>query len=261
MRIAAVGDNCMDVYEKEGAVYPGGNPVNVAVYLTRLGEHASYTGVVGNDRYGEIMIESLRDKGVDVSHLRTVPGDTAITRVELVDGERVFGEYTEGVLADFTLSAEDIDFLCAHDLVVTGIWGNIERDVAAIAARGVPVVFDFSNQPGHPIVESTVADVTYAFFSFDEADNPRLRRYLADMQARGPRCVVATLGEHGSLAFDGAQFHTCGIVPCEVVDTMGAGDSFIAGFIQGILLGEEIPACMRRGAACSSVTIAYRGAW
>ena len=76
--------------------FPGGNPVNVSVYSLRLGMEASYTGVVGSDKYGQIMIDALKAKGVDTSHVRRVPGSTAITHVELVDGERVFGDYGRG---------------------------------------------------------------------------------------------------------------------------------------------------------------------
>mgnify|MGYP004671215951 FL=1 len=50
-------------------------------------------------------------------------------------------------------------------------------------------------------------------------------------------------------------------MPCEVVDTMGAGDSFIAGFLHGYLEGLDIPACMTAGAQCSAVTLSYEGAW
>ena len=45
VRFAAIGDNCMDVYDKTGEVYLGGNPVNVAVHIARLGSRASYIGV------------------------------------------------------------------------------------------------------------------------------------------------------------------------------------------------------------------------
>ena len=41
-KIATVGDNCMDVYDNTGRAYPGGNPVNVAVYFVRMGGEASY---------------------------------------------------------------------------------------------------------------------------------------------------------------------------------------------------------------------------
>ena len=80
MKLAAVGDNCMDVYKLEGKAYPGGNPVNVAVYFVRLGGKASYTGVVGTDSYGKLMKDSIAAKGVDTSHVRFVEGNTAICR-------------------------------------------------------------------------------------------------------------------------------------------------------------------------------------
>lgn len=51
--------------------------------------------------------------------------------------------------------------------------------------------------------------------------------------------MVVTRGEKGSMAYDGEKFYYGGIVPCEVVDTMGAGDSFIAGFLYAICEGKE----------------------
>ena len=74
IKLVAVGDNCMDVYDRTGEAYPGGNPVNVAVYTLRLGGKASYTGVVGTDQYGSLMRAAVASKGVDVSHLKTAPG-------------------------------------------------------------------------------------------------------------------------------------------------------------------------------------------
>ena len=51
------------------------------------------------------------------------------------------------------------------------------------------------------------------------------------LRSRGPQLVIAMRGEMGSLCFDGEGFHEFGIVKCDnVVDTMGAGDSYIAGF-------------------------------
>mgnify|MGYP000343952523 FL=1 len=56
----------MDVYDQTDGAFPGGNPVNVAVYAVRLGGEASYTGVVGDDAYGKLMKESIAKKGVDI---------------------------------------------------------------------------------------------------------------------------------------------------------------------------------------------------
>ena len=82
-----------------------------------------------------------------------------------------------------------------------------------------------------------------------------------DALKRRPQIVVATRGGKGSLAYDGESFYPGQIVPCSVVDTMGAGDSFIAGFLMAWLKKEPIPACMRAGAENAAVTLGYPGAW
>lgn len=254
MKLAAVGDNCMDVYENMGTAYPGGNPVNVAVYFVRLGGEASYTGVVGSDRYGALMKEKIKEKGVDVSHIRVEEGNTAVTHVELVDGERVFGDYEEGVLADFKLTDEEIDFLCGHDMVVTGLWGNIHNELEQIHNRGIKTAFDEAARIAVPATD-------YLFFATDDGDTQQLREQMKAIHARGPKLVITTLGDKGSVVYDGEQYRTFGIVPCNVVDTMGAGDSYIAGFLKGILEGKTVEECMKAGAANSSVTLEYNGAW
>lgn len=261
VRIAAVGDNCMDVYEELGRAYPGGNPVNVAVYTLRLGGRASYTGAVGDDAYGRRMLDALGERGVDVSHVQVLPGTTAVTQVSLAGGERVLGDYDAGVLTQFRLREEDIAFLCQHDLVVSGLWGMIEDDLPRICAGGVPIAFDFADRYTDPVVDKAIGQVDIAFFASDEAQEAPIRALMRRMWARGPKLVVVTRGERGSIAYDGRVFTRFGIVPCPVVDTLGAGDSYIAGFLRGWLLGRPLCQCMQMGAANSSVTLQYPGAW
>lgn len=261
MKIGAVGDNCMDVYKSSGEAFPGGNPVNVAVYCVRQGENASYTGVVGNDEYGTLLKDALKGKKVDVSHVRELPGKTAITEVEIIDNDRVFGDYDEGVLEQFVLTDEDIDFLASHDIVVSGIWGKIEKSLGTIKSKGVPIAFDFATKLDDPLVEEIIPHIDYAFFSYDEGEDEFINDYMKKLQAKGPRLIVVTMGEKGSMVYDGISFYHYGIVPCEVVDTMGAGDSYIAAFICGLLQKKSIEECMKMGAKNSSLTIQYQGAW
>lgn len=260
LKIACVGDNCIDDYEKLGKLFPGGNPVNVAVYAVREGLKASYTGAVGEDSHGAFMRKSLEEKGVDISRVRTLPGKTAVTKVDLVDEERVFGDYDEGVLADFVITEEDIDFFCTHDLLHTGLWGNAENDVARIRARGLPIAFDFATQLAGPIVDIALPHITYAFFSAEE-ESPALIEQMRQLRAKGPDIVVVTLGKNGSIATDGNAFFRFGIVETEVVDTMGAGDSYIAGFCKGLIEKKPIRTCMQMGSESAAVTLGYMGAW
>ena len=246
---------------------------------TRLGGESSYTGAVGTDSFGKIMISAIQNKGVDTSHIQVLDGKTAVTHVDIVDGDRVFGKYEEGVLADFKLRGQDISFIKKHDLAVTGIWGMIEDELPLIS-KEIPVAFDFANKFANPIVEKAIPYVTYAFFSFDEESRnefrqkyhsmglkekencmEQLKEFMKAMQQKGPKVIIATLGKNGSIGYDGNSWYRFGIIECKVVDTMGAGDSFIAGFLYGILNGLNVQDSMKAGAQNSAVTIGYQGAW
>lgn len=261
MRIACVGDNCVDFYDNTNEAFPGGNPVNVAVYVRRLGGESSYLGAVGTDAHGRLMIDALAGKGVDVSHVQVLEGATALTHVNRIDGERVFGDYEEGVMADFALRDEDIDFLCTHDLVVSGLWGHAENHLHKVRERGIPVAFDCAERPLEDASLIALPHTNIAFFADDISSDEELREKILRVAQLGPQLVVATRGIKGSLAYDGKDFYAYGIVKCEVGDTMGAGDSFIAGFLFALMEGRSIPDCMAHGAWNSSVTLGYKGAW
>ena len=89
----------------------------------------------------------------------------------------------------------------------------------------------------------------------------QLKEFMKAMQQKGPKVIIATLGKNGSIGYDGNSWYRFGIIECKVVDTMGAGDSFIAGFLYGILNGLNVQDSMEAGAQNSAVTIGYQGAW
>ncbi len=261
MRIAAVGDNCIDYYENDGSAHPGGNPVNVAVYMGRLGNQVSYVGAVGEDGFGDLMISSLQDKGVDVSHVKRLSGNTAITRVRIIEGDRVFQSYDEGVMSGFTLTDEDMRFILDHDMFVSGFWGKTTPYLEEIRSRNVPVAFDFATKLSDPSVDQFSRFVDYPFFSYDNGRDEFIENYMKKIAGYGARVVTVTMGKKGSLCYDQTGFHQFGLIPCNVVDTMGAGDSYIAGFLTGILQDLPIDECMYLGARSAAETIQYPGAW
>ncbi|MFP7736677.1 fructoselysine 6-kinase [Priestia aryabhattai] len=260
MRVVTVGDNCMDVYQELGKTYPGGNSVNVAVYLKALGANSSYIGWVGSDKYGDIMVKAIREKGVDTSHLLRKEGKTAVTYVELIDNDRRFGEYEEGVMENFTLTTEELSFIQTHQLVHSGIWGHTGKYFPLFKEKGLLTSFDFSDQLNHSEVKKLPQFVDYPFFSYTR-DDIYIRGFLKEVRSQGSKVVVATLGENGSLAYDGEQYYKYGVKEDNVVDTMGAGDSFISGFIYGSLKGLSIDKCLELGTDTATKTIRYFGAW
>lgn len=259
-RLAAVGDNCIDAYPALERYLPGGNCVNVSVWFTRLGGFASYIGMVGDDRFGTVLRQALQHEAVDTSHVHVLPGKTAVTLVDLVEGERVFGEYDEGVSKRFALSSEDLAFIAGHDAVHSGVWGHAEPYLPQLRHAGRPLCFDFSDRLHDDIVAGTLPLVDYAFFSHPGQD-AFIEDYLVKAQRQGPKWVVGMLGAHGSIGFDGRTLVRVPALPTTLVDTMGAGDSFIAGFITAALAGTPLRECMLAGAAVAARAIACPGAW
>ncbi|MBR4194248.1 MAG: fructoselysine 6-kinase [Oscillospiraceae bacterium] len=261
MKIVCIGDNCIDSYDETGKRYPGGNAVNVAVYLRCLGMESSYVGAVGNDENGELLRRTLREKGVDLSRLRVLDGPTAVSHVRMLDGDRVFGDYEEGVMAQFSPTQEDLDFFCAHHLAAATLWGHAESVLPELRHRGIPTAFDASESPLGKTARIALPHTTLFFFSDSRSGDEALHGKLRELQAMGPKLVIATRGSRGSMAFDGTEFYTVGAIPCSVVDTLGAGDSYIAGFLAAWFQRLPIPACMAAGAKNAAVTIGYSGAW
>lgn len=260
VKIGAVGDNCVDMYDNIGEFYVGGNPVNVAVYIKRLGGEADYVGVVGNDKYGKWVKEQLNKKGIDVSMVKTIEGSTAISHINLIDKERVFGEYEEGVLPQLSLTEEELERLAKCDIVVSSVWSYAESYFEQLKRLGAITAMDFSTELNSEVIDLVGPYLDYAFFSFEEV-NMKLEDFMKDIFKRISGIVIVTRGEEGSAVYDGERLIYHGIEPCEVVDTLGAGDSFIAGFLYGMAEGLSIKDSMIKGAENSSITIGYKGAW
>lgn len=259
-RAAAIGDNCIDLYPGLHRYYCTGNAVDFAVHMQRLGIQTSLISVTGNDQYGIQMRKELEEEKIDLSHFYTAEGQTAVSYMELVGKERTYGDYIEGVMENVEFSDEDIAFAGRHDLVHTAFWGNAQKYLPDIRRAGAEIVFDYATEKDDPLVEETIPYVSYAFFSF-EKDGADTRDFLQEIVKKGPAIAVATFGEEGSIAWDGADFHSYGICKSSLVNTIGAGDSYIAGFMSGILKGYSIEGCMAQGAKVAAEVVSTFGPW
>ncbi len=261
LAIACFGDSCVDHYEAFGQSFPGGNPVNYAVYLRRLGIPSSFVGAVGSDADGALVLRALEEKGVDLSHVQVLPGPTPSTTVQMERGNRVFTSYDTGIMEDYRLRPEDLAFIAEHAMAVTALWGKCEDRLAEIRAMGIPVAFDCADLPDDPAAQKAIPNTDILFFSDDAAPVEAVQEKMKEIYARGPAVVVAMRGAKGSMAYDGTQFYSEPAIDCPVVDTLGAGDSYIAGFLEATLRGLPMQDRMYAGSANASITIGYFGAW
>ncbi|MDP4110048.1 MAG: fructoselysine 6-kinase [Bacillota bacterium] len=261
MKAAAIGDNCIDFYERLGMKYPTGNVVDTGVNLHKLGVKTSIISTTGSDENGRWMIRTLEAEGLDISHLKVAEGQTAVTYMDMNGLDRVHGDYVEGVLTDIVFDEEDIAFAASHDLVHTALWGKAENVLPEIKKLGARISFDYADRLDHELVESTLPYVDYAFYSYHKGRDGYIESYLKDKVSRGIKIAVATFGEQGSLAWDGKQFYEFSVFDAEVVNTVGAGDSYIAGFLFGILSKMPIPQCMEIGARVAAKVVSVFEPW
>ena len=262
MKCVAVGDNCIDWYYLQNEAYVGGCSVNVSVYISQMGEESSYLGAVGKDENGHLIEEKLLGFGVDTSHMHFMDGKTAVTKIELVNNERCFRGYDEGVLAKPFITDEDIAYIQSCDYMHTSVYGNCQNILEKVENH-VIIVYDFAYKLDHETIPEVLKHIHYGFFSY-EKDDAYIREYMKkcwEMKGKNLKLLVATLGGDGSIYYDGKDFYRHHIVPVKAVDTMGAGDSFIAGFMVGLAKHMDYIECMIEGSDKARETVLKKGAF
>ena len=251
-RLLGIGDNTVDVYVDRGVQYPGGNAVNVAVQARRLGLATSYLGCIGRDDRGSLIERSLAAEEVDVSRLRRLDGPTAFSRIAHQHGDRRFIGSDPGVRGRYSLVAEDDSFIASYDLVHTSVHSDIEADLPRVRRAARFLSYDYSEHLGRPGKAETLKLVDVAFLSCPGGGVEECRALLDRCAAEGPSVIVVTRGDAGACALAAGNYHSCDVVPGPVVDTLGAGDAFIAGFLAAMAAGRDVPSCLdtaRRHAA------------
>ena len=259
--LVGVGDNTFDRYLDQGIMYPGGNAVNVPVFYKRHGGKASYLGWVGNDRHGSILLEALRDEDIDVSRCRVVEHPTGRCDIELNKGDRQFMGSIPGARKLISLEEPDYEYISRFDITHTSIYSFIEPMLQELSNASKQLSFDYSSSWTQKYLEDTLPFVDYAFLSAPDLSDLELEKLIKWMHGINNGLVVATRGPLGSAAFDGDRLYSQGVIDTEVVDTLGAGDSFIARVLYETACGVDLAKALMLGAESASETCGYYGAW
>jgi sulfofructose kinase len=240
-RFPAPGEKLrMSAFAREG----GGQAATALVALSRWGCRCKYVGNVGDDEHGRFSSLLLSREGIDLAHVRTVPGASSQFAVILV--EEGTGERT--ILWDrdprIRVSPEDLpleDIRRARALLLDG--HDVPASIAAARtarAAGVPVVLDAEKmQEGteellslcdHIVAAEHFPGLLFPGVSAEDGAREILRRY-------GPRTSTVTLGARGAFGCDDREEILSPSVRVDVLDTTGAGDIFHAGFLHALLEG------------------------
>jgi ribokinase len=294
MSICLIGNFCVDLIirgvphlpawgqEVAGDDYllaSSGQTTYTAFALRALGDPVAVIGCVGEDAWGSRIRDDLESRGVDAEGLETIAGGRTALTVAAVrpDGERAFvSDFACLNRADETVvdrGWRKVD--PAQTVCLLGIfsWPGLSLiRTAALFRRmrtaGKVTMLDTGWDPGGwkpdtlDALRTLLAETTVFMPNRDEAaaitgssEPAEAARRLAML---GPELVVVKLGNQGSIGWSADRVISQEAVPVDVVDTVGAGDVFNAGFLHARGRGEPLERCLRFGAATAAVYIGRR---
>ena len=257
----------------------GGLACNAGIVMSRLGMKSAILAYVGTDEWGEMIRRHLEAERVECQRLLRHPSAGTSTSVVLVDsgGERSFA-HTFGAsnLLDRETMLANLDLFAASRMMLVGYYSqmpSLEEDLAevlaAIRATGCRTAMDTGGSGGgmQPL-ERILPHLDVYIPSLREARN---QTGLSE-----PREIIDTYRRHGAPGILGLKLGAKGAMlspaageyidvpslppPGPIVDTTGAGDSFFAGLLTGLLRGLSLADAGRLGAATASCCVTALGA-
>lgn len=256
---AVVGDNTIDEYlGAEPGRFVGGNALNVGAQLVAAGVPTTYFGAIGADAPGRAIARGIRRAGLGPAGLVTRAGVTAVTRIDVrPGGEREFVSEEFGVTADYAPGRHELALVARADWVHLGMLGDADGVRAAIRSVGrrVPIISQDC------AVSTGFAGLDVAFGSVGDGPDAEARDWAEAAVSAGAGLAVVTRGAAGAVAFDGDSWWSQAAAPATVVDTTGAGDAFIAGFIAARLDAAPVGAALAAGAVRAARACEHRGGW
>ena len=296
-RILVVGSFVMDViattekvprsaqtvYGKSFHMAPGGKGANQALQCARLGAQVTMMGCVGDDLFGEKLIEPLKSAGVDVSHVLVRPGvSSGVGHVTLEVTEHSAQNRIIVIPgANRTLTVDEVawiqDEIGTYDMVLLQLEVPLEvnRTVARWAKEaGVPVMLNPA--PATDLDDELLRYVTYLTPNEQEASmetglplasdengpcRADLQKIAAALWDKGVEHVIITLGGSGSAVVQGSSIR---YIPCvhmdHVADPTAAGDSFVGALSVGLTAGLSQEEALAFASHTAAITVSRMGA-
>lgn len=269
----------------EPRLFGGGTGANTAAALGRLGVPVYFAGTIGDDGYGRFIRQDLAAAGVDVSGMLTHPDAYTPTVIALIqpDGERWLVVWPSSGGAPAFFDPDDLDverIRSAAWLHTTGMCLRAspirEAVLAAMSearAAGVPVSIDLNLRlelwgwadDMRAVVERAIDRADVVFGAGVDEIMPTAGADSVEQAARvlsaGARTVVARMGAQGACAVtaQGDVLHAPAY-PVHMVNTLGAGDAFDAGFVAARVNGLSLLDSLRWGNAAAALTVMHPSA-
>lgn len=247
---------------------PGGKGSNQAVAAARLGAQVTFIGRVGQDTLADIGLSLWKAEGIDSSYVQRDPQLATGVAVIFVEA----GGQNEIVVtlgSNGALSLADVDraeaTIASADFLMVQLETNLDTVAYALGvARRHRVRTMLNPAPAQPLSAALLANVDYLTPNEHEltliaGEQDPAKAQAALLQA-GAQTVVVTLGEAGVRWVTAAGSGQVPTYAVKVVDTVGAGDAFCAGFAVALAEGKSIEAALAFANAVGALSVTKPGA-
>ncbi len=254
-------------------VSTGGDALNEATVLARLGEKPELITLLGEDDAAELIRQHCLKEGISLNLTKSAKGiETGINLVMVQkDGSRSFFTNPESTLRRLSLEhmpekfPEDARIFCLASMFVSELLGNSQMEMLFKSAenQGLIVCADMTKCKNHETAKemsSCLSRVDYLFANEEEArmlsEKDKPRDMAETLLAAGAKTVVIKCGSRGCLVKKKNYFCEFPAVPdTACVDTTGAGDAFVAGFLFALSRKWDLSKCARFANACGSLAV------
>jgi sugar/nucleoside kinase (ribokinase family) len=247
----------------------GGQTASAMVALQRLGLKTAYAGRFGSDDDGRFGLLSLEYEGVNLDFAETIEGadnQVAFIMIDSRSGERTIIwdrderlSYRPDEVPIELATRGRVLHLDAHDPPACAVMAQAARAAGVIITADIDNIYE--GLPSLlPLIDVLITSSAFPHRLTGISDE---RASLVELKARyGCAIVGATLGARGALVYVDGEFIESPAfeVPGGCRDTTGAGDAFHAGFIFGMLQGDELEASMKMGNAVAALKCRALGA-
>ena len=251
----------------------GGKGANQAVQLSKLGGKAFMAGCVGNDKFGEELLSNLQKHNVNTDNVKlSEKNNTGMGIVNVFDDGKLIATITRG--ANYDITNSDIDKIKDEIINAKIIILQMEIPIEVIEyvinlASKHDVYIILNAAPACKIKEEVLSKVNCLVVNETEASF-YLNKEINDVKSSIENCeelygkikdlLIITLGENGSLLYDGKEKLHIKARKAEVTETTGAGDSFIGAFAYKLLNDSSYKEAAEFASLVSSITVTKIGA-
>jgi sugar/nucleoside kinase (ribokinase family) len=255
----------------DAALSIGSSSVIFACGAARLGLKVGFIGVCGDDVFGRFMLDEMKKRGVDVENVNVLPGGvTGLTVILNLGNDRAMLTHS-GLIAELRASAITDDLLAqSRHLHVASYFlqTNLQPDLPSLFQRahslGLTTSLDTNYDPSEKwlgfdellsVTDVFLPNKTEALSLTKLSDIESASRILAQKT----KLASIKLGADGALACQSDSITRSNSIPVNVVDTVGAGDSFDAGFMFGYLNHWQIEKSLRLACVCGALSTQKSG--